>query len=141
MREEYPITTKLQGEVTIHTKCMVTGREELVFKKNAIQPTAARVVAGCLGSVPGTAINDIALFDGVTPQANAIVTSTVTAPPGGPYYVEFKAVFIPSSFSGQFTDLTLSCLGYADFSTLNTGAPVLKTVTEQIMVTWKITIT
>ena len=128
---------KLSASGKISIYIINNGVKQLYLtSSNLIMPLAADIIARSLGNFAIGKVNYIRVYNGVTLKAAASI-SVYNHPATNE--VEYVAVFSEASFSGAFTKFQLEANGMGVFSEV-TGLTGSKLITEQMSISWKITI-
>lgn len=111
----------------------------IISIKNAIQASnAIKTIAKNLANLTGFGLYQIRVYNGATLLVSKSITKDVIGV--GENIVEAQALFTETDFSGSFTKLTLVAEGGLEFSIID-GLTLSKTNSEQIEITWELTIT
>jgi hypothetical protein len=125
------------GEVSIY-RINSKGRALLLTSNNAVLPLIKNAVSWLMSNSSVGKIDQIAVYNLGLLLASALVTTTVHSDIN---QVRYEVTFSETSFSGDFDELALQCTNLANGPVAEvTDISVSKLITEQLLITWTITI-
>ena len=126
------------GKITIAIK-INNKWEEVLTRSNTILPDAQQIIAKNLLQDPAAKIDEIKVVSGVTLKATGVISTYTYSAILGKQAI-YVALFSTTSFCGNFDYLSLGSSGLGLLLAEVTGLTLSKLNTEQLLITWKITI-
>lgn len=126
------IKLAISGQATI----LIGNPSRTIVLKNAVQAIAMETIARHLSGNTGWELANIRIYNGATLLATSAITRTFQAP----NIVSVYALFLAASFTGSFTEVHLVDAAGNVFSKITGITGVSKANTEQLHITWDLTI-